>query len=550
MPSNNNLEDIQRRDEERIAQQRAEAYDLPYANLSMTPVQEGALSVVDEKTAREARIAVLQKRGDAIKVAVEDPKHERTKAVLENLKKSYKSVGIVVGSKSGLEDVWSRYPSEEAVEGDITGYVKLAPGVLERYKSKVSKIEDVAKLLNDVSQTNASRAFEVMLASALAFDATDIHIEPQKGKTELRMKIDGILYPVAELNEHLYKLILSRIKLLSELKLNVHNEPQEGRFSITFEEREIEVRTSILPSQYNEDIALRVLDPKFLLSLSELGMRPDLEEMFKKQLKEPQGFILITGPTGSGKTTTLYAGLNFLKEKELKIITIEDPIEYHLEGITQTQVNIKDDYTFEAGLRAILRQDPDIVLLSELRGIESAEPAMQAALAGRLVLSTLHTIDAAGTAPRLIDLGADPSTVSSALSASVAQRLVRRLCDVCKIERVLSKKELAVAKNIMQNMPENVDVPEITPNTKIYSAKKEGCKECRGTGYKGRIGLFEIIVANKEIKQKILEAPTEEDLRDFAREQGFTGTSQDAIIRILKGVTSFEEVKRVMGTLE
>ncbi|MEX0878082.1 MAG: GspE/PulE family protein [Candidatus Spechtbacterales bacterium] len=546
----NNLNNIQREDEERVAQQRAEAYRMTYANLSMTPIQEEAMMLFKEEKAREANIAIIYKKGESIKVALQDPKDPKTKEALDELKKTYRNISLVVVSHSSLEEVWEKYPKNTSGKAaDITGSVSIDPSTLERFKSKLKEINDINILLSDIEDINASHAFEVLISAALAFDATDIHIEPQRGKTDIRLKIDGMLYEVATINEHLYKLILSRIKLLSSLKLNVHDEPQEGRFSILFEEREIEARISIIPSEYNEDIALRVLDPKFLLSLSELGLRPDLEKELKNQLQQPQGFLLITGATGSGKTTTLYAGLRFLQERELKVITIEDPIEYHLPGITQTQVNPHKEYTFETGLRAILRQDPDIVLLSELRTLESADAAMQAALAGRLVMSTLHTIDAAGTAPRLTDLGGDPSTIASALSASVAQRLVRRLCGECKQGKTITDEEYELFQKILKDLPEKIPHSPLTPDATIHTPSPGGCVECRHTGYKGRIAIVEIVVATKKIKEKIMENPSEEEIRQLAKEEGMTNLKQDAVIRILEGTTSYKEVERVLGTL-
>ncbi|MEX0869968.1 MAG: GspE/PulE family protein [Candidatus Spechtbacterales bacterium] len=541
------IEEVQKRDEERVAQQRADAYGYEYLNLSMAPVQYDALTLIKEKYAREARIAIIKQTESGITVAVEDPKNKATKEALEDLKKDY-SVHVVITSHSGLEEAWEGYPPEVSSKRSITGYVDISTEVLEQFRDAIKSVEDVQKLLKQISQSDASSAFEIAISAALTLEATDIHIEPQEDKNILRMRFDGLLYEVAELDDRLYKLILSRIKLLAKLKLNVHNEPQEGRLSVKFEEREIELRISILPSEYNEDVAMRILDPKNLLSLKQLGLRKDLETTLKHHLKQPQGLIVVTGPTGSGKTTTLYAGITFIKNTEVKVITIEDPIEYHLGGITQTQTNVEKEYTFEKGVRAILRQDPNVVLISELRGLDSAEPALQAALAGRLVLSTLHTVDAAGAAPRLIDLGADPSTVASALTASVAQRLVRKLCEKCKKERQLTPEEFKIFNKLLNSLPDTVKHPSITPERKIYTANKPGCANCRNTGYRGREAVYEILTATKSIKKKIMNNPPEEELRDFAYAEGMTSIKQDAVLKIMEGKTDTEEVERVLGS--
>lgn len=547
--SEHKIRRVRRSEEERIAQERAQQFGLPYLDLSTTPIQYEALSVVSEATAREANLAVIRQNKKVLTVAVENPENSETKKVLEELEDAHRIDQIIVASKSSLKEVWKHYPKKGRSKRDITGSVELSEENLKQFSSRVETLDDVQEVLEEISTKEASAAFEVLLSAALALEATDIHIEPQRSKNVIRLKLDGVLYEVAETNDRLYNLLLSRIKLLSHLKLNVHDTPQNGRFSIQYSGQPVEVRVSILPSEYNEDIALRILDPKSLLSLEELGLRPDLKKRLIHHLKQPQGFILVTGPTGAGKTTTLYASINFLNSPDIKVITLEDPIEYHLQGITQTQVDPAEEYSFETGLKAILRQDPDIVLVGELRGIEAATAAIQAALAGRLVFSTLHTVDSAGTAPRLIDMGADPATVSSALSASIAQRLIRRLCEKCKAERKPNTEERAALQEALEALPEEAKAPTLNEDTTIFDPA-EGCTACRGTGYTGRIGVFEIFSVDEKIKDKILANLPERKLREVARKEGMTTMRQDALVKVLQGITSFGEIDRVLGDLE
>ncbi|MEX2144961.1 MAG: GspE/PulE family protein [Candidatus Spechtbacterales bacterium] len=545
----NQLEKIRRQQEENLAKQRAESHGMPYLNLSAVPLHPESISTLDEQTAKEAHVTVIQKKEASVSVGVENPNNPKTQEVLGKLKKAAKEINVFLVSHSSLEAAWSHYSAKKIDKEEITGAVKLSEAVVESFRKKISSIADIGKLLGEVSKKNASGAFEALLGATLALDGTDIHIEPLKEGAVVRVKIDGILYESANLDQHIYNLILSRVKLLSKLKLNIKNQPQEGRFSAVFEDRQVEIRTSILPAEYNEDIALRLLDPKFLLSMKELGLRKDLEETLIKSLKKPQGLILVTGATGSGKTTTLYACIKYLKTPGVKIITIEDPIEYHLAGITQTQVREKEGYIFETGLKAILRQDPDIILISELRSVDAAEAAIQAALAGRQVLSTLHTIDAAGTAPRLADMGIDSSAVSSALSMSIAQRLIRKLCENCKVKKRLNDMEYKAIKNAFTGISENVQVPEIKKDSYIWESKKNGCSECFNTGYKGRTGIFEIMEITREIEEKILVRPAEDELRDFARKNGMTSLKQDGLLKVLSGITSIEEIERNLGTI-
>jgi type II secretory ATPase GspE/PulE/Tfp pilus assembly ATPase PilB-like protein len=390
---------------------------------------------------------------------------------------------------------------------------------------------------------------EIILAGGLTLKASDIHLEAGETQSLFRLRLDGVLHTVYDkFSTQTYHSIITRIKLLSGLKLNIHGEAQDGRFSIRAAGKQIEVRTSVIPSEYGETIVLRLLDPGSLkANLEELGWRPDLLKIAKYQIKQPNGLILNTGPTGSGKTTTLYAFLQYVKNSEIKIITIEDPIEYHLSGISQTQVDEEANYTFGNGLRSILRQDPDVVLVGEIRDKETAETALNAALTGHLVFSTLHTNDSVGAISRLLNLGAQEQILAPGLRLVIAQRLVRILCPSCK-EKIEINPELAEKiKKFLINLPDVLSKKDYE-QFEIY--KSIGCEKCQGIGYKGRQSIFELFVVTEDIQRLIYKNPTDFDLKDAARKQGMIFLQEDGILKILKGITSIEEVEDVVGTID
>ncbi len=428
----------------------------------------------------------------------------------------------------------------------IKGEVEIPKQIIKDVRSNIKNISDFKKKINSYLKKITSDLVDLILFSAIELNASDIHFEPEKEKVKIRIRIDGILEDVTSFNPSTYHSILSRIKLLSGLKLNVTDRPQDGRFSILIEDNLIEIRTSSLPAEYGESIVLRILNPKNLINLEDLGLRKDLFELFEKEIKKPNGMIIVTGPTGSGKTTTLYAILKKLNNPEIKIITIEDPIEYELEGISQTQVDPKKGYDFANGLRALMRQDPDVILVGEIRDLETAKIALQAALTGHLVLTTLHTNDAAGAIARLEALGESPINIAPALNVVIAQRLVRKICPKCKTFRKTSSQELKEIKKELKNLPKNIKIPKITSETKIAEGK--GCPYCNFTGYKGREGIFEAFLVDEEMENFILKSPSISSLRNLAKKKGMVTMRQDGLIKVLEGKTTLKEVQRV--TLE
>jgi len=387
-----------------------------------------------------------------------------------------------------------------------------------------------------------SRILETIVAGALAVKASDVHLEPEEDYILIRYRLDGVLQEVIKLNKETYALLLSRIKLISGMKLNVKKDSQDGRFSIRLEKGDIEVRVSVLPGAYNESIVMRLLDPESIqVSLESMGINPKLLAILNEEIDRPDGMILTTGPTGSGKTTTLYAFLQKVHNPGVKIITLEDPIEYHMPGIVQTQVNDKG-YTFAEGLRAAVRQDPDIIMVGEIRDNDTADIAINSALTGHLVFSTLHTNDAAGTFPRLIDLGANPAIIPSAMRVSMAQRLVRRLCVSCKKEVPLEGQDQNEIETTVNGIEDKSAIP--ADRTKMWTPV--GCDKCNHTGYKGRIGIYEAILMNKSVELAVQRSASERELWEAAKGQGILTMKQDGVLKVLAGITSLEELERVI----
>ncbi|OHA89625.1 MAG: hypothetical protein A3C70_02410 [Candidatus Zambryskibacteria bacterium RIFCSPHIGHO2_02_FULL_43_14] len=413
---------------------------------------------------------------------------------------------------------------------------------------KVNSLEDVKKLIEGVLSLKRayriSKILEIILAGAISLQASDIHLEPEDKDLRLRYRLDGILTDILHFDSETFELLLSRIKLISELKLNVKEKAQDGRFSIKLADIEIEVRTSLLPGPYGESVVLRVLNPNAIsVELESLGIHPRLLEILEKEIRKPNGMILTTGPTGSGKTTTLYAFLKQIYKPDIKVVTIENPIEYHLEGIVQTQAEVEKGYSFAEGLRSALRQDPDVIMVGEIRDNETAAVAVNAALTGHLVFSTLHTNNAAGSFPRLLDLGINPKVISSALNVSIAQRLVRTLCPKCKKEIPLEGANKETIEKVLANVPDPIYL-EGVQRKHLWTAI--GCPECNNLGFKGRIGIYEAILVDTNIEKAVIINPSERDIREAAKGQKLLTLVEDGVIKVLSGITTLEELDRVV----
>jgi type II secretory ATPase GspE/PulE/Tfp pilus assembly ATPase PilB-like protein len=433
--------------------------------------------------------------------------------------------------------------------------------VLKELTKDIHTLIDVTNEINnllsqDLAQHKVSHLLEIILGGAITLDASDIHIEPEEDSVRLRFRLDGNLQDVVSYDYKIHKLINSRLKLVSGLKLTNISKAQDGRFSIFLDQdTEISVRVSTVPGTYGEGFVMRLLNPKSIqVNLEDMGINDDVFSVMNREIQKPNGLILITGPTGSGKTTTLYAFLRKIYSPEIKIITIEDPVEYHLKGITQTQVEHEKGYDFLAGLRAALRQDPDVIMVGEIRDPETAKIAVESALTGHLVFSTLHTNNAQGVIPRLADLDVNPKIMVSALTLSIAQRLVRRLCSVCKQEvKEISEDDNKIIRDILSAAKEegkNLEKYGVSPDMDFILYEPVGCEKCNFTGYKGRVGIYEAIQTDENIEEIIPTNPSEREIKKVAERQGLLDMKEDGIVKIIKGLTSLEEVKSVVDLYE
>ena len=555
------MESMRKSEAEDLAKLLSQKYNLPYLDLSRMTIDIDALKILAEEEARLGKLAVFQKVGQKLQVAIESPNRETTQRILRSLQEKGYKINTFLVSEQSLSRAWKRYSEVPEYEETQRGIIDISSEKLDEFLKKTSTIEELKNLFVSSATTQKNRkiseVLEIILAGALSADASDIHIEPQEKQIRLRFRLDGVLHDILLFDYKIYNLLLSRIKLVSGLKLNVRNQAQDGRFSIIKKEaqtgsrssdqsvgEEIAVRTSVVPEAYGESVVLRILNPKSIaIPFEELGIDKNLMAILEKELSKPNGMILTTGPTGSGKTTTLYAFLRKIYTPDTKIITLEDPVEYHLPNIVQTQVEEAIGYSFSAGLRSILRQDPDIIMVGEIRDLETAKTAINSALTGHLVLSTLHTNNAAGTIPRLIDLGVNPTSIAPAVNISMAQRLVRKLCDKCKKKQPASESEAAAVKKVIETFPLNRKKPDAA---EVFVWKAKGCKFCNSLGYKGRIGVYEAILIDEEVEPLILLNPTETEILKKSEKQGILNMKQDGILKVLNGTTSLDELQRVI----
>lgn len=407
-------------------------------------------------------------------------------------------------------------------------------GMDEDPEALFSEIEETGDLLDDTSDAPVIKLVNLMFAQAVRDNASDIHIEPYQNSLKIRQRLDGILYDMLSPPKHVQSALISRVKIMAKLNIAEKRLPQDGRLELKIANKEIDVRVSTLPTAFGERVVLRLLDKSsILISLTDLGMPQDRLDIFAREIRAANGIILVTGPTGSGKTTTLYAALTTINSTDVNIITVEDPIEYRISGIGQVQVNSKINLTFASGLRSIVRQDPDVILVGEIRDTETAEIAIQSALTGHLVFSTLHTNDSASAVTRLRDMGIEPFLISSSVNAILAQRLIRLICSNCREEYSPDTEELKKMGISLEEAAER----------KVYRGR--GCSKCLHTGYRGRSGIFELMLLDKELKSTILKTADSNTIKKMAVEKGMITLRQDGIKKIFEGVTTIEEVFRV-----
>lgn len=532
---------IRAREEEDVMQILSQKYGLPYTDLTLHDIDGDALRLIPEETARKAQVAAFAHVSKQLSLAIHNPNNTALERVRDDLTKLGYTLNEFLVSGKSLEKAFERY-------ADISLTVKSKPGVFIVRKETLTKIagstnlraslvEELDKEATGTTLDHVTNLLEDILAGAFSLRSSDIHLEAGETQARLRLRIDGLLTDIHFFDPQTYHQINARIKLLSGIKLNVTNRAQDGRFSVGRGDDEIEMRVSFIPGNYGEAIVMRILDPKATkVSYKELGISAKLLERLESEIRRPNGMLLTTGPTGSGKTTTLYSFLRELHSPDIKIITIEDPVEYHLEGIVQTQVE-GTKYTFAEGLRSIVRQDPDVIMVGEIRDGETAGIAVQASLTGHFVFSTIHTNDAAGTFPRLVDLGVDPKSFGSALTVAMAQRLVRTLDPENKKERPVTDKEKAMLAALFEPLADKSLVP-----TKMDTVWDPVPTDDIHTGYKGRVGLYEAIFMDDELGEFLRDNPPSHEINKLAAKQGYLTMAQDGVIKALNGQTSLQEV--------
>ncbi len=544
------LEKLRQEGEERSAERLSKQLGVAYVDLTKMPISLEAVRMIPEAKARDAKMACVEIKGQTLALAAVNPELPAVKAITDELHAQKYETKLFIASASGLEAAWRLYKFVKAAGAEITGKVEIQKKRIDELHDEITSLDAVKNEFAKINFADATpiAIMELMLAGASALRASDVHVEAEEKKAKIRFRIDGLLHDVFDaVPLHSYLALVSRLKLLSGMKLNVRDEAQDGRFTMTLAGREMEMRVSVIPAEFGETVVMRILDPAAtLVGLPDLGLRPDNLEMVKAALAKPNGLLLNTGPTGSGKTTTLYAFLRSVNNPELKIITLEDPIEYRLEGIEQTQVDEESGYTFANGLRAIVRQDPDVVLVGEIRDLETADIALQAALTGHLVFSTLHANDAIGAVPRLVSLGVKPPSIGPALALVIAQRLVRVLCPDCKKQKSPDEAAHARIKNFLSKLPSRVAKAPYE-NVTLYTSA--GCTKCNGIGYKGRVGIFEFLEGGAELEKAIMKDASEVSLREVAAQQQMVTMQEDGILKVLEGKTTFEEVESVTGPI-
>lgn len=524
--------------EEVIIQCLAHYYSLPYVDLDTYLLDEEVVKLIPEEIARRYTLIPLFKIGNTLTIAMENPLNIHALDEVRN--KTKIDVEIAVSTekkiKRAIEQHYGATERERPLE-QITfknrGEVSPEEEVVEYRKTYELQTKELG---NTVQGTSATQMFDLIMIQAIRDQASDIHFEPDEKELRVRFRIDGFLYEILTLPKAIHPALTSRIKILAEMDIAETRLPQDGNFNVRVENQSFEIRVSTFPTIYGENVVLRLLDQTSpLLTLEELGFPEEMLQQYKQLLRKTNGMILVTGPTGSGKTTTLYASLNMINSLDKNIITIEDPVEYRLSLIRQTQVNPKAGITFATGLRSILRQDPDVIMVGEIRDLETSEIAIQAALTGHLVFSTLHTNNAPEAITRLLDIGVEPYLISSSLIGVLAQRLVRTICPQCK----------SPAPPDDELIKELGDLVKSLKDSPAFSRGK-GCPSCKGSGYRGRIGIFELLVVNDRIRRLISEKASIEKIREVARETtGLRSFREDGLLKVLRGITTREEVDRV-----
>lgn len=519
---------------------------IPFMNLEKELIPNDILQIIPEAIAKKYNIVAFEKDGVNLKVAMINPEDLQTIDFIK--KKTGLKIIPCLTTEESIKTVLKQYEKSLKAEfGDIINKDANEQG------ADVSDGEDLEGLAQDLPIV---RIVDTLIKHAILQSASDIHIEPDEKEVRVRYRIDGVLHEAMTLPKQVVSGLVARIKVLSSLKLDEHRLPQDGRFKIEKDGYKISFRVSILPVFEGEKIVMRLLDETSKgLTLEKMGLSGNALEAVHRQIKRPNGMVLVTGPTGSGKTTTLYTVMDILNTPEVNISTVEDPVEYRMPRINQTQTNAKIGMTFAAALRSLLRQDPDIIMVGEIRDGETMQIAIEAAMTGHLVLSTLHTNSAAGAIPRFIDMGAESFMIASTANVVIAQRLVRKLCSECKVGYKMNDKEIKtlsasfdikeILKNIRRDDQLKGVIKEKDDWNDITFYKPKGCEQCNNEGYHGRSGIYEVLEVTEDVSRLISEKASADEIENFCKNKGMLTMSEDGFIKAINGVTSIEEILRV-----
>jgi len=535
--------------EEAIAKAQGEFFNLPYFDLYSQRVANDILNLIPKDLAENYLVVpfAYDKKTEHLKVGIVDPGDFKAIEALEFLaRKNNYRVEYYVITKNAFDHTIKQY---ESLKTEVKKALDIVEDLYQKKKAEEKEEEEEKDFEEVIKSAPVSKMVESILKHAVEGNASDIHIEPAEDSTRVRYRIDGILHTSLRLPKHLHNSLITRLKVISNLKIDETRIPQDGRIRVQIGNKKVDLRISFLPLFNAEKVVLRILDvTNKIITLEELGFWGKGLEILYENIEKSTGMFLVTGPTGSGKSTTLYAALNLLNKEGVNILTLEDPIEYYLDGINQSQVNTEVGYGFANGLRAALRQDPDIVMVGEIRDNETAELAIHAALTGHMVLSTLHTNDAIGAIPRLIDMHVEPFLLGSTLNVVIAQRLVRKICEFCKeeISDIPEKLIDQVKKTIVDVKPEHLakDLQTMIQREEYKFYRGRGCPRCGDSGYQGRLAVVEVLSMNDDLK-KMLENNKLDEIERIFIEQGLPNMQQDGIIKVLQGKTTMEEILRV-----
>lgn len=534
---------VKLKEKEQDADRFARSIGYPHIDLERFPVNQMALRQITKEEAERLKAVCFFATQDEVRIGALDPRADGVQELLFQAQERIHANGaLYVISQKSLEKILRLYDILPVVKA-VTKDVEIRENDLEKVQADVS---DFRKLQELIDKRTTTDIVTFLLGAALKLGASDMHVEAEEKGIIVRLRLDGILHDAATLPVESFKKLLARIKLMSSLKINITASPQDGRFTIKLKDGDVDVRVSTLPTVFGESIVMRFLrQTEGALSLDKIGLYGDAYEKLKREIERPNGMIITTGPTGSGKTTTMYAILQILNEPGVKIITLEDPVEYRMKGVNQSQIDRSKDYTFAKGLRSMLRQDPDIAMVGEIRDLETADIAIQAALTGHLIFSTIHTNSAAGAIPRFLSMGVKPFLLAPALNCVIGQRLVRRLCEACKKPAKLSADHAKRVEDILRSLPSAQKEAIAKKSLAFYTAG--GCGECHGIGYRGRVGIYEILLMSQAMEQVILTGQVSEfDIEKLAVDAGMVSMVQDGILKAFDGVTSVEEVFRVI----